>query len=117
MCVLILNFLPQALKQLWTSEFKPYVILVKPVVQERRKTPPLSPASEDEAALPVSEVSILLCWRLRRQLVAWVLRVGRGCGAAVHVTRGLARRVPPSMCTHRRAHTGVRTHTPALPAA
>lgn len=53
--VCVVDVEPEALKQLWTSEFKPYVILVKPVVQERRKTPPLSPASEDEAALPDEE--------------------------------------------------------------
>ncbi|XP_004468070.4 MAGUK p55 subfamily member 3 isoform X2 [Dasypus novemcinctus] len=40
---------PEALKYLRTSEFKPYIILVKPTIQEKR-TPPMSPASEDTAA-------------------------------------------------------------------
>ncbi|KAM6175133.1 MAGUK p55 subfamily member 3 [Erethizon dorsatum] len=49
--VCVVDVEPEALKQLRTSEFKPYVILVKPAVQEKRKTPPLSPACEDAAAL------------------------------------------------------------------
>lgn len=44
----------QALKQLRTSEFKPYVIFVKPAMPEKRKTPPMSPAGEDSAAPLVS---------------------------------------------------------------
>uniref|UniRef100_A0A2K6U3F8 MAGUK p55 scaffold protein 3 n=1 Tax=Saimiri boliviensis boliviensis TaxID=39432 RepID=A0A2K6U3F8_SAIBB len=45
---------PEALKQLRTSEFKPYIIFVKPAIQEKRKTPPMSPACEDTAA-PLDE--------------------------------------------------------------
>ena len=52
--ITFLNFLFQALQQLRTSEFKPYVIFVKPAVQEKRKTPPMSPACEDAAAPLVS---------------------------------------------------------------
>lgn len=52
--VIFLNFLPQALRQLRTSEFKPYVIFVKPAIQEKRKTSPMSPACEDAAAPLVS---------------------------------------------------------------
>lgn len=43
------NFLSQALKQVRTSEFKPYVIFVKPAVREQRKSPPVSPACEGTA--------------------------------------------------------------------
>lgn len=53
-CVIFLNLLSQALQQLRTSEFKPYVIFVKPAIQERRKTPPMSPACEDTASPLVS---------------------------------------------------------------
>ena len=52
--IIFLNFLSQALPQLRTSEFKPYVIFVKPAIQEKRKTPPMSPACEDAAAPLVS---------------------------------------------------------------
>lgn len=52
--VILLNFYSQALKQLRTSEFKPYVIFVKPAMPEKRKTPPMSPAGEDSAAPLVS---------------------------------------------------------------
>ncbi|XP_036307116.1 MAGUK p55 subfamily member 3 isoform X2 [Pipistrellus kuhlii] len=41
---------PDALRQLRTSEFKPYVVFVKPAIQEKRKMPPMSPACEDIAA-------------------------------------------------------------------
>nr|XP_036853437.1 MAGUK p55 subfamily member 3 isoform X3 [Manis javanica] len=44
---------PDALQQLRTSEFKPYVIFVKPAIQEK-KTPPMSPTCEDSAA-PLGE--------------------------------------------------------------
>lgn len=52
--IIFLNFLSQALQHLRTSEFKPYVIFVKPAIQEKRKTPPTSPACEDAAAPLVS---------------------------------------------------------------
>lgn len=52
--IIFLNFSPQALRQLRTSEFKPYVIFVKPAIQEKGKMPPTSPACEDTAALLVS---------------------------------------------------------------
>lgn len=52
--VIFPNLLPQALRQLRTSEFKPYVIFVKPAIQEKRKTSPMSPACEDTAAPLVS---------------------------------------------------------------
>ncbi|XP_058531637.1 MAGUK p55 subfamily member 3 [Ochotona princeps] len=42
---------PEALKRLRTSEFKPYVVFVRPALQEQRKTPPMSPAREDTAVL------------------------------------------------------------------
>uniref|UniRef100_A0A2K5NU40 MAGUK p55 subfamily member 3 n=1 Tax=Cercocebus atys TaxID=9531 RepID=A0A2K5NU40_CERAT len=49
--VCLVDVEPEALKQLRTSEFKPYIIFVKPAIQEKRKTPPMSPACEDTAAL------------------------------------------------------------------
>ncbi|XP_045382633.1 MAGUK p55 subfamily member 3 isoform X1 [Lemur catta] len=52
--VCLVDVEPEALKQLRTSEFKPYVIFVKPAIQEQRKTPPMSPACEDTAA-PLDE--------------------------------------------------------------
>ncbi|KAI4566726.1 hypothetical protein MJG53_015403 [Ovis ammon polii x Ovis aries] len=52
--VCLVDVEPDALQQLRTSEFKPYVIFVKPAVQEKRKTPPMSPACEDAAA-PLDE--------------------------------------------------------------
>ncbi|KAM9044618.1 MAGUK p55 subfamily member 3 isoform 3-T3 [Megaptera novaeangliae] len=48
--VCLVDVEPDALPQLRTSEFKPYVIFVKPAIQEKRKTPPMSPACEDAAA-------------------------------------------------------------------
>lgn len=51
--IIFLNFVLQALQQLRTSEFKPYVIFVKPAIQEK-KTPPMSPTCEDSAAPLVS---------------------------------------------------------------
>ncbi|PNI17572.1 MPP3 isoform 6 [Pan troglodytes] len=48
--VCLVDVEPEALKQLRTSEFKPYIIFVKPAIQEKRKTPPMSPACEDTAA-------------------------------------------------------------------
>ncbi|XP_021068207.1 MAGUK p55 subfamily member 3 [Mus pahari] len=48
--VCLVDIEPEALRHLRTPEFKPYVIFVKPAVQERRKTPPVSPDSEDVAA-------------------------------------------------------------------
>eukprot|EP00069_Balaena_mysticetus_P001336 bmy_15239T0 len=48
--VCLVDVEPDALQQLRTSEFKPYVIFVKPAIQEKRKTPPMSPACEDAAA-------------------------------------------------------------------
>ncbi|XP_005394567.1 PREDICTED: MAGUK p55 subfamily member 3 [Chinchilla lanigera] len=53
--VCVVDVQPEALKQLRTSEFKPYVVFVKPAVQEKRKTPPPFPACEDAAALPDEE--------------------------------------------------------------
>ncbi|KAH0503945.1 MAGUK p55 subfamily member 3 [Microtus ochrogaster] len=41
---------PEALRHLRTPEFKPYIIFVKPAIQEKRKTPPVSPDSEGTAA-------------------------------------------------------------------
>lgn len=52
--VCVVDVEPEALKQLRTSEFKPYVIFVKPAVQKRR-TPPLSPDCEDASGLPDEE--------------------------------------------------------------
>ncbi|XP_032135372.1 MAGUK p55 subfamily member 3 isoform X6 [Sapajus apella] len=52
--VCLVDVEPEALKQLRTSEFKPYIIFVKPAIQEKRKTPPMSPACEDTAA-PLDE--------------------------------------------------------------
>ncbi|XP_058417096.1 MAGUK p55 subfamily member 3 [Diceros bicornis minor] len=49
--VCLVDVEPDALPQLRTSEFKPYVVFVKPAIQEKRKTPPMSPACEDTAAL------------------------------------------------------------------
>ncbi|ERE68345.1 MAGUK subfamily member 3-like protein [Cricetulus griseus] len=48
--VCLVDVEPEALRHLRTSEFKPYVIFVKPAIQEKRKTPPVSPDSEDPAA-------------------------------------------------------------------
>lgn len=53
-CIMFLNCLSQVLQQLRTSEFKPYVIFVKPAIQEKRETPPTPPAGEDAAAPLVS---------------------------------------------------------------
>lgn len=53
--VCVVDVEPEALKQLRTSEFKPYVIFVKPAIQEKRRTPPLSPAREDAATLRDTE--------------------------------------------------------------
>uniref|UniRef100_A0A8C0KGB9 MAGUK p55 scaffold protein 3 n=1 Tax=Canis lupus dingo TaxID=286419 RepID=A0A8C0KGB9_CANLU len=44
--VCLVDVEPDALQQLRTSEFKPYVIFVKPAIQEK-KTPPMSPTCED----------------------------------------------------------------------
>ncbi|XP_073901602.1 MAGUK p55 subfamily member 3 isoform X2 [Castor canadensis] len=52
--VCLVDVEPEALKQLRTSDFKPYIIFVKPAIQEKRKTPPMSPACEDTAA-PLDE--------------------------------------------------------------
>ncbi|XP_006832778.1 PREDICTED: MAGUK p55 subfamily member 3 [Chrysochloris asiatica] len=52
--VCLVDVEPEALKQLRTSEFKPYVIFVKPAILEKRKTPPMSPASE-AAEVPLDE--------------------------------------------------------------
>uniref|UniRef100_A0A8C9JL59 MAGUK p55 scaffold protein 3 n=1 Tax=Panthera tigris altaica TaxID=74533 RepID=A0A8C9JL59_PANTA len=52
--VCLVDVEPDVLQQLRTSEFKPYVIFVKPAIQEKRKTPPTSPACEDTAA-PLDE--------------------------------------------------------------
>ncbi|MBZ3887391.1 MAGUK p55 subfamily member 3 [Sciurus carolinensis] len=52
--VCLVDVEPEALKHLRTSEFKPYVIFVKPAIQEKRKTPPMSPACEDTAT-PLDE--------------------------------------------------------------
>ncbi|XP_016057604.1 PREDICTED: MAGUK p55 subfamily member 3 [Miniopterus natalensis] len=49
--VCLVDVEPDALRQLRTSEFKPYVIFVKPAIQEKGKMPPTSPACEDTAAL------------------------------------------------------------------
>uniref|UniRef100_G1TGS1 MAGUK p55 subfamily member 3 n=1 Tax=Oryctolagus cuniculus TaxID=9986 RepID=G1TGS1_RABIT len=51
--VCLVDVEPEALKQVRTSEFKPYVIFVKPAVQEQRKSP-VSPACEGTAA-PLDE--------------------------------------------------------------
>ncbi|XP_012887396.1 PREDICTED: MAGUK p55 subfamily member 3 [Dipodomys ordii] len=48
--VCLVDVEPEALKQLRTSEFKPYIIFVKPAIQEKRKTPPTSSACDDAAA-------------------------------------------------------------------
>lgn len=48
--VCLVDVEPEALRHLRTPEFKPYVIFVKPAIQERRKTPPVSPDSEDIAS-------------------------------------------------------------------
>ncbi|XP_032945313.1 MAGUK p55 subfamily member 3 isoform X3 [Rhinolophus ferrumequinum] len=53
--VCLVDVAPDALRQLRTSEFKPYVIFVKPAIQEKRKTPPMSPTCEDTAAPLVSD--------------------------------------------------------------
>lgn len=52
--VCLVDVEPEALRHLRTPEFKPYVIFVKPAIQEKRKTPPVSPDSEDPAA-PLDE--------------------------------------------------------------
>ncbi|XP_070339420.1 MAGUK p55 subfamily member 3 isoform X2 [Equus asinus] len=52
--VCLVDVEPDALQQLRTSEFKPYVVFVKPAIQEKRKTPPMSPACEDTAS-PLDE--------------------------------------------------------------
>nr|KAF6296344.1 membrane palmitoylated protein 3 [Myotis myotis] len=52
--VCLVDVEPDALRQLRTSEFKPYIIFVKPAIQEKRKMPPMSPACEDIAA-PLDE--------------------------------------------------------------
>uniref|UniRef100_A0A8C0KFS4 MAGUK p55 scaffold protein 3 n=1 Tax=Canis lupus dingo TaxID=286419 RepID=A0A8C0KFS4_CANLU len=51
--VCLVDVEPDALQQLRTSEFKPYVIFVKPAIQEK-KTPPMSPTCEDTAT-PLDE--------------------------------------------------------------
>uniref|UniRef100_G1NZP2 MAGUK p55 scaffold protein 3 n=1 Tax=Myotis lucifugus TaxID=59463 RepID=G1NZP2_MYOLU len=48
--VCLVDVEPDALRQLRTSEFKPYIIFVKPAIQDKRKMPPMSPACEDIAA-------------------------------------------------------------------
>ncbi|XP_059127845.1 MAGUK p55 subfamily member 3 isoform X1 [Peromyscus eremicus] len=52
--VCLVDVEPEALRHLRTPEFKPYIIFVKPAIQEKRKTPPVSPDSEDTAA-PLDE--------------------------------------------------------------
>nr|XP_045014693.1 MAGUK p55 subfamily member 3 isoform X1 [Jaculus jaculus] len=52
--VCLVDVEPEALKHLRTSEFKPYVIFVKPAIPEKRKTSPMSPPCEDTAA-PLEE--------------------------------------------------------------
>lgn len=52
--VCLVDVEPDALKQLRTSEFKPYIIFVKPAIQDIRKTPPMSPACGD-TAMPLDE--------------------------------------------------------------
>ncbi|EDM06165.1 membrane protein, palmitoylated 3 (MAGUK p55 subfamily member 3) [Rattus norvegicus] len=52
--VCLVDVEPEALRHLRTPEFKPYVIFVKPAIQEKRKTPPVSPDSEDPAT-PLDE--------------------------------------------------------------
>lgn len=52
--VCLVDVEPDALRRLRTPEFKPYIIFVKPAIQEKRKMPPLSPACEDIAA-PLDE--------------------------------------------------------------
>ncbi|KAL6085022.1 hypothetical protein STEG23_026644, partial [Scotinomys teguina] len=49
--VCLVDVEPEALRHLRTPEFKPYIIFVKPAIQEKRKTPPVSPDSEDTATL------------------------------------------------------------------
>lgn len=68
-CVILLNFLSQALRQLRTSEFKPYVIFVKPAIQEKRKTPPVSPACEDAAA-PLVSLKLIISEGLKGLMTA-----------------------------------------------
>ncbi|CAO2645497.1 MAGUK p55 subfamily member 3 [Lemmus lemmus] len=48
--VCLVDVEPEALKHLRTPEFKPYIIFVKPAIQEKRKTPPVSPDSDNTAA-------------------------------------------------------------------
>ncbi|XP_050012457.1 MAGUK p55 subfamily member 3 [Alexandromys fortis] len=48
--VCLVDVEPEALRHLRTPEFKPYIIFVKPAIQEKRKTPPVSPDSEGTAA-------------------------------------------------------------------
>ncbi|EPQ13595.1 MAGUK p55 subfamily member 3 [Myotis brandtii] len=52
--VCLVDVEPDALRQLRTSEFKPYIIFVKPAIQDKRKMPPMTPACEDIAA-PLDE--------------------------------------------------------------
>ncbi|KAK1331134.1 hypothetical protein QTO34_009083 [Cnephaeus nilssonii] len=52
--VCLVDVEPDALRQLRTSEFKPYIVFVKPAIQEKRRMPPMSPACEDIAA-PLDE--------------------------------------------------------------
>ncbi|XP_021498447.1 MAGUK p55 subfamily member 3 [Meriones unguiculatus] len=52
--VCLVDVEPEALRHLRTPEFKPYVIFVKPAIQEKRKTQQASPDSEDTAA-PLDE--------------------------------------------------------------
>uniref|UniRef100_A0A5F8GDA4 MAGUK p55 subfamily member 3 n=1 Tax=Monodelphis domestica TaxID=13616 RepID=A0A5F8GDA4_MONDO len=52
--VCLVDVEPEALKQLRTPEFKPYIIFVKPCIQEGKRNSPMSPTSE-ETSSPLSE--------------------------------------------------------------
>ncbi|XP_036612232.1 MAGUK p55 subfamily member 3 isoform X2 [Trichosurus vulpecula] len=45
--VCLVDVEPEALKQLRTPEFKPYIIFVKPCIQEGKRNSPMSPTSEE----------------------------------------------------------------------
>ncbi|XP_074834830.1 MAGUK p55 subfamily member 3 isoform X4 [Carettochelys insculpta] len=52
--VCLVDVVPEAIKHLRTPEFKPYVIFVKPLVPEKKKNAPTSPAS-DEISVALGE--------------------------------------------------------------
>ncbi|KYO46490.1 MAGUK p55 subfamily member 3 isoform B [Alligator mississippiensis] len=52
--VCLVDVVPDAVKHLRTPEFKPYVIFVKPLIAEKKKSVPTSPTSEEISA-PLDE--------------------------------------------------------------